>query len=134
MISEFFGIDFKNTKQHRKMSDGCEQPEEIPLESTGLLNTAAGLKDFEVRKVLGKGGYGKVFQVKKIGGKDNNKIFAMVSSSPLSLVSTHFLNLWNNSHLQKVLKKAAILRSQDGGSAKAERNILEAVKVRSVNY
>lgn len=49
----------------------------------------------------------KVFQVRKISGKDNNKIFAM-----------------------KVLKKATIIRNQkDTAHTKAERNILEAVKV-----
>ncbi|XP_023242784.1 ribosomal protein S6 kinase beta-1-like [Centruroides sculpturatus] len=63
-------------------------------------------KDFELLKVLGKGGYGKVFQVRKITGKDKGNIFAM-----------------------KVLKKATIVRNQkDTAHTKAERNILEAVK------
>jgi hypothetical protein len=45
--------------------------------------------------------------VRKISGKDTNKIFAM-----------------------KVLKKATIIRNQkDTAHTKAERNILEAVKV-----
>ena len=67
-----------------------------------------GPKDFELRKVLGKGGYGKVFQVKKTSGKYVGKVFAM-----------------------KVLKKATIVRNQkDTAHTKAERNILEAVKVR----
>lgn len=45
--------------------------------------------------------------MRKIGGKDSGKIFAM-----------------------KVLKKATIIRSQkDTAHTKAERNILEAVKV-----
>ncbi|KAJ8043873.1 Ribosomal protein S6 kinase beta-1 [Holothuria leucospilota] len=61
---------------------------------------------FQLLKVLGKGGYGKVFQVKKISGTDSGKIFAM-----------------------KVLKKAVIIRNQkDTAHTKAERNILEAVK------
>ncbi|XP_076338043.1 ribosomal protein S6 kinase beta-1-like [Tachypleus tridentatus] len=65
-----------------------------------------GPKDFELLRVLGKGGYGKVFQVRKVTGKDTNKIFAM-----------------------KVLKKATIVRNQkDTAHTKAERNILEAVK------
>ena len=46
------------------------------------------LQDFELRKVLGKGGYGKVFQVRKLTGDDKGKIFAM-----------------------KVLKKATIVRN-----------------------
>ncbi|CAJ0942062.1 unnamed protein product, partial [Mesorhabditis belari] len=66
----------------------------------------AGPQDFQLLKVLGKGGYGKVFQVRKLTGNDANKIFAM-----------------------KVLKKATIIRNQkDTAHTKAERNILEAVK------
>lgn len=66
----------------------------------------AGPADFELRKVLGKGGYGKVFQVRKITGQDAGTIFAM-----------------------KVLRKASIVRNQkDTAHTKAERSILEAVK------
>ena len=66
----------------------------------------AAPQDFELRKVLGKGGYGKVFQVRKLTGDDKGKIFAM-----------------------KVLKKATIVRnSKDTAHTKAERNILEDVK------
>ncbi|GLH14637.1 Serine/threonine-protein kinase Warts, partial [Gryllus bimaculatus] len=65
-----------------------------------------GPQDFELRKVLGKGGYGKVFQVRKVTGQDTGTIFAM-----------------------KVLRKASIVRNQkDTAHTKAERNILEAVK------
>lgn len=66
-----------------------------------------GPSDFELRKVLGKGGYGKVFQVKKTTGTDAGAHFAM-----------------------KVLRKASIVRNQkDTAHTRAERNILEAVKV-----
>ncbi|CAK9823242.1 Ribosomal protein S6 kinase beta-1 [Anthophora retusa] len=66
----------------------------------------AGPQDFELCKVIGKGGYGKVFQVRKITGNDSGTIFAM-----------------------KVLRKASIIRNQkDTAHTKAERNILEAVK------
>ncbi|CAK8696170.1 unnamed protein product [Clavelina lepadiformis] len=65
-----------------------------------------GPKCFDLLKVLGKGGYGKVFQVRKITEPDNGRIFAM-----------------------KVLKKASIVRNQkDTAHTKAERNILEDVK------
>lgn len=65
-----------------------------------------GPSDFELKKVLGKGGYGKVFQVRKTTGRDANCHFAM-----------------------KVLKKASIVRNQkDTAHTRAERNILEAVK------
>lgn len=62
--------------------------------------------DFQLLKVLGKGGYGKVFQVRKTTPNDAGSIYAM-----------------------KVLKKATIVRNQkDTAHTKAERNILEAVK------
>lgn len=65
-----------------------------------------GPQDFELKKVLGKGGYGKVFQVRKTSGRDANSFFAM-----------------------KVLKKASIVTNQkDTAHTRAERNILEAVK------
>lgn len=65
-----------------------------------------GPQDFELRKVIGKGGYGKVFQVRKITGNDNGTIFAM-----------------------KVLRKATIVRNQkDTAHTRAERNILESIK------
>ena len=65
-----------------------------------------GPKDFELLKVLGKGGYGKVFQVRKVTGKDCGTVYAM-----------------------KVLKKATIVRNQkDTAHTKAERSILEEVK------
>merc|ERR1719354_1007615 len=61
---------------------------------------------FELLRVLGKGGYGKVFQVRKVAGAASGKIFAM-----------------------KVLKKAMIVRNaKDTAHTKAERNILEEVK------
>lgn len=63
-------------------------------------------QDFELLRVLGKGGYGKVFQVKKGTGADQGKIFAM-----------------------KVLRKAKIVINQkDTAHTKAERNILESIK------
>ncbi|CAF3809208.1 unnamed protein product [Rotaria magnacalcarata] len=62
--------------------------------------------DFQLLKVLGKGGYGKVFQVRKVSGSHQSDIFAM-----------------------KVLKKATIVRNaKDTAHTKAERNILECVK------
>ena len=36
-----------------------------------------GPQDFELCKILGEGGYGKVFQVRKVTGKDRGSIFAM---------------------------------------------------------
>nr|XP_002124937.1 ribosomal protein S6 kinase beta-2 [Ciona intestinalis] len=82
--------------------------EKIDL-SEGLVNKGSekvGPQCFQLLKVLGKGGYGKVFQVRKTTSPDLGRIFAM-----------------------KVLKKASIVRNQkDTAHTKAERNILEDVK------
>ncbi|KAH0561876.1 ribosomal protein S6 kinase beta-1-like [Cotesia glomerata] len=86
-------------------ADGVEN---VPLseQSVNRGRERAGPQDFELCKVIGKGGYGKVFQVRKITGNDAGTIFAM-----------------------KVLRKASIIRNQkDTAHTKAERNILEAVK------
>ncbi len=50
----------------------------------------AGPQDFELRKVLGKGGYGKVFQVRKLTGEDQGKTFAMKVRSHKALKSKCF--------------------------------------------
>lgn len=70
------------------------------------VGSRVGQPDFQLLKVLGRGGYGKVFQVKKTNGLDQDKLYAM-----------------------KVLKKATIARNaKDTAHTKAERNILECVK------
>lgn len=71
------------------------------------------LEDFEIRRVLGTGGFGKVFQVAKNTGNQKGKIYAM-----------------------KVLKKAVIVRNKETKEleretnvhAKLERDVLRAVK------
>ena len=82
--------------------------EELTInETTVNPGCKVGPVDFDLLKVLGKGGYGKVFQVKKTSGTDQHKLYAM-----------------------KVLKKATIARNaKDTAHTKAERNILECVKV-----
>jgi p70 ribosomal S6 kinase len=98
---------------------------QLTAETVNPTGTKVSPSDFQLLKVLGKGGYGKVrrgatagpvaitarstqvFQVRKTTGTDSGRIFAM-----------------------KVLKKATIARnSKDTAHTKAERNILEAVKV-----
>jgi p70 ribosomal S6 kinase len=82
--------------------------EELTInETTVNPGCKVGPVDFDLLKVLGKGGYGKVFQVKKTTGADKHKLYAM-----------------------KVLKKATIARNaKDTAHTKSERNILESIKV-----
>ncbi|CAI8015167.1 Ribosomal protein S6 kinase beta-2 [Geodia barretti] len=96
--------------------DNMPAPEEnreeftLSAETVNPTSEKIGPECFDLLKVLGKGGYGKVFQVRKRTGKDANKIFAM-----------------------KVLKKAAIIRSKkDTIHTKSERSILEAIKHPSI--
>ena len=71
------------------------------------------IDDFEIRRVLGTGGFGKVFQVSKTAGAQKGKIYAM-----------------------KVLKKAVIVRNKETKEidrevnvhAKMERDVLMAVR------
>lgn len=79
---------------------------ELVEETVNPPNTRVGPQDFQLLRVLGKGGYGKVLQVRKLTGTDKDRVFAM-----------------------KVLKKASLICNQkDTAHTKAERNILEAVK------
>lgn len=96
-------VDDKTTENLIKSLNGPERS-----------SPPVSLEDFEIRKVLGTGGFGKVFQVcKRAGGEHGNKIFAM-----------------------KVLKKAVIIRNKETKSldreinvhAKLERDVLTAVK------
>ncbi|CAB0042149.1 unnamed protein product [Trichogramma brassicae] len=92
--------------------------EEIELSAEDLNpgNKKIGPQDFEFKKVLGEGGFGKVYQVQKITGKDKNKIFAMKVS--MSTLKNFF-----------VMSKPKILKStKDVDHAKAERNILQSIK------
>nr|XP_025043608.1 ribosomal protein S6 kinase beta-2 isoform X2 [Pelodiscus sinensis] len=82
--------------------------EEIEISESSVNNgpERIGPHCFELLRVLGKGGYGKVFQVRKVQGTNAGNIFAM-----------------------KVLKKAKIAcNAKDTAHTKAERNILEAIK------
>uniref|UniRef100_A0A0N5AB29 Ribosomal protein S6 kinase n=1 Tax=Syphacia muris TaxID=451379 RepID=A0A0N5AB29_9BILA len=119
--SRYFDDEMEEDNEYSDVADGqisapppsssyIEDPyvEAVDLSESNVNppNTRVGPESFQLLKVLGKGGYGKVFQVRKINGHDKGKIFAM-----------------------KVLKKATIVRNQkDTAHTKAERNILEAVK------
>nr|XP_034493103.1 ribosomal protein S6 kinase beta-1 isoform X3 [Marmota flaviventris] len=87
---------------------GMEHCEKFEISETSVNKGPEKIRPecFELLRVLGKGGYGKVFQVRKVTGANTGKIFAM-----------------------KVLKKAMIVRNaKDTAHTKAERNILEEVK------
>ncbi|XP_076312815.1 ribosomal protein S6 kinase alpha-5-like isoform X2 [Tachypleus tridentatus] len=64
------------------------------------------VSNFELLKVLGTGAYGKVFLVKKLGGHDHGKLYAM-----------------------KVLKKASIIQKQKTiEHTQTERQVLELIR------
>lgn len=64
------------------------------------------MKNFELLKVLGTGAYGKVFLVRKCGGKDSGKLYAM-----------------------KVLKKASIVqKAKTTEHIKTERQVLASIR------
>ena len=50
---------------------------QITSETVNKTSEKVGPQCFDLLKVLGKGGYGKVFQVRKRTGKDAGKIMAM---------------------------------------------------------
>ncbi|CAL8329140.1 unnamed protein product [Merluccius merluccius] len=84
------------------------QTEEVELTSATVNRDSerVGPECFELLTVLGKGGYGKVFQVRKVQGGQTGKIFAM-----------------------KVLRKAKIVcNAKDTAHTRAEREILETVR------
>ncbi|CAB1328198.1 unnamed protein product [Coregonus sp. 'balchen'] len=112
-----FDIDLESEDLSDAEDDVCDftvaetdpvQTEEIELTSA-IVNRDSeriGPDSFELLSVLGKGGYGKVFQVRKVQGAQTGKIFAM-----------------------KVLKKAKIVcNAKDTAHTRAEREILETVR------
>lgn len=98
---------FQETGPNAYLQGGILETVELSEDTVNPGQPKTRPQDFELLKLLGKGGYGKVFLVRKVcSGKDKGKIFAM-----------------------KVLKKASIVRNaKDTAHTKAERNILEAVK------
>ncbi|XP_059485343.1 ribosomal protein S6 kinase alpha-5-like isoform X2 [Neocloeon triangulifer] len=83
----------------RRVSD--DQPK-VNLTGRGRVD----MSNFELLKVLGTGAYGKVFLVRKVGGQDSGRLYAM-----------------------KVLKKATIVQKKKTTEhTKTERQVLEAVR------
>ncbi|XP_050314218.1 ribosomal protein S6 kinase beta-2-like [Anthonomus grandis grandis] len=104
-ITEGLINEHPNPNEVIDLTDGDFDTVEITEATVNPTEERISPKDFDLLKVLGKGGYGKVFQCRKRSGTDAGKIFAM-----------------------KVLRKASIVRNQkDVSHTKAERNILESV-------
>ncbi|KAF6215608.1 hypothetical protein GE061_010364 [Apolygus lucorum] len=79
-----------------------ETPNRVNLTGSGRVDMSC----FDLLKVLGTGAYGKVFLVRKRGGKDAGRLYAM-----------------------KVLKKATIVQKKKTTEhTKTERQVLEAVR------
>jgi serine/threonine protein kinase len=94
--------DKEENKQETTPGTGAED-EKDDKTSSMLDNTEkVRLDDFELLKVLGRGSFGKVMQVKK---KSNGKVYAM-----------------------KILKKRAIIARNQVEHTKAERKILQALQ------
>uniref|UniRef100_A0A1A9WHS5 non-specific serine/threonine protein kinase n=1 Tax=Glossina brevipalpis TaxID=37001 RepID=A0A1A9WHS5_9MUSC len=87
--------------------DRCQKKDKSSNRRISQLNTEyekVKSSDFKFLRVLGEGGYGKVYLVRKKGGNDNNKLYAM-----------------------KVLKKAAVRTKKLAEYIASERQILEIV-------
>lgn len=71
---------FEIVKEKKKLifyrSDNLERVQ-LSEQNVNAGQEKTGPQDFELCKILGEGGYGKVFQVKKVTGKDKGSIFAM---------------------------------------------------------
>jgi len=100
-------------KSHIKCNDinvnGCESEhirEKLDtIDSVHALPKVPSINDFQILKVLGKGAYGKVYQVRKINGPGSGQIYAM-----------------------KAMNKSRICGSKtDVRHTKAERNVLVSV-------
>uniref|UniRef100_A0A3P8P2Z4 Non-specific serine/threonine protein kinase n=1 Tax=Astatotilapia calliptera TaxID=8154 RepID=A0A3P8P2Z4_ASTCA len=92
--------------QYTGLFDTATEEVELTSESVNRDRERVGPDCFELLTVLGKGAYGKVFQVRKVQGAQTGRIFAM-----------------------KVLKKAKIVcNAKDTAHTRAEREILETVR------
>lgn len=102
-----------NTVEYRLCPEQMDQlfyeEDNGDIKSSAVNLSGAGRVDmssFELLKVLGTGAYGKVFLVRKRGGKDAGRLYAM-----------------------KVLKKATIVQKKKTTEhTKTERQVLEAVR------
>ncbi|KAM6133338.1 LOW QUALITY PROTEIN: ribosomal protein S6 kinase beta-2-like [Phoenicopterus ruber ruber] len=104
--------------------------EEIEISESSVNNGPEhiGPHCFELLRVLGKGGYGKVFQVRKVQGTNTGKIFAMKVlkkvAPPPAPPAPH-----RGAPAHRLPPRPRIAcNAKDTAHTRAERNILEAVK------
>jgi len=97
-------VEHDSDKEEGKQETTTESSSDEKGTTTQLLDNTekVRLDDFELLKVLGRGSFGKVMQVKK---KSNGKVYAM-----------------------KILKKRAIIARNQVEHTKAERKILQALQ------
>jgi ribosomal protein S6 kinase alpha-5 len=108
--SESVSDNVSNNNNLTYLSASNEKLNQIELTNVNMVNTSSqekvGMQNFELLKVLGTGAYGKVFLVRKRGGNDNGKLYAM-----------------------KVLKKASIVqKAKTTEHIKTERQVLASVR------
>lgn len=102
--------DIKKQTQELKSPSPKPVANETPQKNAPKVNLSGtekvNMSNFEMLKVLGTGAYGKVFLVRKKGGADHGRLYAM-----------------------KVLKKAAIVQKRKTAEhTMTERQVLEAVR------
>lgn len=105
--------------------------EEIEISESSVNNGPEhiGPHCFELLRVLGKGGYGKVFQVRKVQGTNTGKIFAMKVLKKVGPPRAPPAPLGTPSTRSPPPPQAKIAcNAKDTAHTRAERNILEAVK------
>jgi len=108
MSEEVFSIEDIPENPEKKInyaSDFNHNPE-LEIKVLDKKSKSVAVEDFEVKLVLGTGGFGKVFQVKKLTGSDRGQIYAM-----------------------KVLKKAVIVRNKETKTLETEINLHAKVRI-----